>query len=102
MALRAGSLKESSRFRIGEKGFDFRCDVRSGKRLCIRSKLADHPVEENGKIFFRNGHLAVLVFRLDQLLPSRTIQRIKSIIIDAVARGAVFPDDLSDRPLREL
>src|SRR5262249_11611204 len=102
MAFRASSVEESSRFRIGEEGFDFRCDVCSGERLCIRSKLADHPVEENGKIFLRDRRLAVLVFALDQLLPSRAIQRVERVIVDAMASGAVFPNDLPDRTLREL
>src|SRR5262245_41227063 len=102
MALHASSIEESSRFRIGKERFDFGCDVGSGKRLCFRSKLADHPIEENRQVFFGNRSLAVLMFRLDQLLPSRAIQRVESVIIDAVTSRAVFPDDLADGTLRKL
>jgi len=96
----AGPVDKSLCFRIGKKCRDLRRDVGSRKWFRIRTELADHPVEKQRQVLFRNRSVPDFMFGLDQLLPSGAVEGIERVIIDTVARRTVLPDDFSHRSLR--
>src|SRR5688572_19381997 len=93
-------LQERLCFGVREKGRYFLRDVRARERLGGRPEPHLQPVEKNGSILIRKRDLESLVLRGEQLVPTRAVQRVVGVVVDAVAGGAVLEDHLPDGALR--
>ena len=74
MARGAGPIEKSFRLRIGKERRDLRSNVSSGEWFCLRTELADDPIQKQRTIVVCNSGFAVLVFRFDQLFPTGAVK----------------------------